>query len=611
MDQNGQAYVAGLTQSTDFPTCNAFQANKGGGFNDAFVTKLSTDGSILYSTYLGGGTDDNAAGIAVDQGGNAYIIGITWSANFPTTNGAFQTTKIGSSDAFVTKLDPAGALIYSTFLGGSGPDEGCAIAVDQAGAAYIVGKTGSTPFPAGATNTCRGFSDAFVVKLNADGSGLLYSGLLGGYGNERANGIAVDQAGQAYVAGETDSKDNWFSYNAIQPQYGGGYCDAFIAKIKADGSGLVYSTYLGGNSMDYPMGIAVDKYGAAYVTGGTESANFPTVNPLQPLPKGGREAFVSKITENQAPQANAGPNVNIASEALTGTVIQGVASDPDNDSLSYRWLQGATVLSDWQAAGSNGEAPLNLSQAPLPVGTHTLTLEVSDGTATASDDMILTINNSAPHVAPSGGGTYEIGTAVTLSGQVSDFDGDTLSYSWKEGTTTFCSGSIDTSAGGAPVDLGPCTLSELALGTHTISLVANDAYNSPVSQDIVVTIKDTQGPTLAPSVNQGILWPPNHKMVDIVIDACASDNSGGPVTLAATVASNEPIEGLGDGDMSPDWTEPVIDQASGLIHLQLRAERSGKGEGRVYLVSITATDAVGNSTPAEVRIIVPHDQRRQ
>jgi hypothetical protein len=312
---------------------------------------------------------------------------------------------------------------------------------------------------------------------------------------------------------------------------------------------------------------------------------------------------------NHIPTANAGENIAIPSENQYMTVIEGMASDPDDDALTYRWFEGTTSLSSWQYTGSNGEAYLNLNSfGYFSIGEHTLTLEVNDGQVTSSDDMILTISNSAPCPAPTGGGVYQIYTPVTLGGQVSDFDGDTINCEWLEEGDTLFSGQIQTTLGGGPVSLPEHTTSNFSLGDHTITLTVNDGVNSPVSVDITVEIIDTTLPTLVPIPNKSILWPPNHKMVDIMIEANASDNSGGPVTLSATVSSNESQDGLGDGDTSPDWTEPVIDQENGIIDLQLRSERSGSGDGRVYTIRITATDESNNSSQALVEIIVPHDK---
>jgi hypothetical protein len=317
------------------------------------------------------------------------------------------------------------------------------------------------------------------------------------------------------------------------------------------------------------------------------------------------------LITNNPPLADAGENITISSEEIDMTTIQGTATDADGDDLYCRWKEGANVLLDWTPVGISGECPLDLSTLSLGIGTYTLTLEVDDGLEKSEDQMILTIDNSAPHAAPGGGGVFEINTDVILVGDVSDYDGDLLDYEWSEGTNVLCSGDIQAIAEGFPVMLPDCVVSGLSIGLHTISLQADDGVNVPDSKDITVEVVDTTVPTLAPLASDYLLWPPNHIMIDIVIEANASDNSGLPVTLTAMVTSNEPEDGLGDGDTGPDWTVPVIDQSTGRIDLQLRRERSGTGNGRTYTVTITATDSSGNSSTTMVDIGVPHDMRNK
>ncbi|MCK4411022.1 SBBP repeat-containing protein, partial [Candidatus Bipolaricaulota bacterium] len=284
VDSFGNAYVTGDTWSTNFPTQNPVQPDYGRNV-DAFVTKLNSTGSaLIYSTYLGGSGGDSGNAIAVDGSGNAYITGATVSPNFPTQNALQSAHGGGYWDAFVAKLNPSGsALIYSTYLGGSGYDHGYGIAVDGSGNAYITGDTESTNFPTQnplQTDHIAGDYDVFVTKLNSTGSALIYSTYLGGSGCDRGSGIAVDGSGNAYFTGYTYSK-NFPTQNALQSAYGGGYYDVFITKLNSTGSALIYSTYLGGSGYDRGYGIAVDSSGNAYITGITDSTNFPTQNPLQ------------------------------------------------------------------------------------------------------------------------------------------------------------------------------------------------------------------------------------------------------------------------------------------------------------------------------------------
>ncbi len=309
VDSSGNAYVTGGTQSTNFPTASPLQAVFGGSSSDeeAFVAKLNPAGSALvYSTYLGGSGPDYGYGIAVDSLGNAYVTGYTDSTNFPTAN-PLQAVSGGSGaiftgDVFVAKLNPAGsALVYSTYLGGSGDDVGYGIAVDSLGNAYVTGYTTSTNFPTASPLQAAygGSGNAFVAKLNPSGSALVYSTYLGGSDNDSGQGIAVDSSGNAYVSGYTQSSR--FPI-AIPLQAGlSGLEDAFVAKLNSSGSALVYSTYLGGSSYDAGSGIAVDSAGNAYVTGWTESTDFPTANPLQAVFGGLQNVFVTKIGVGVSP----------------------------------------------------------------------------------------------------------------------------------------------------------------------------------------------------------------------------------------------------------------------------------------------------------------------
>ncbi len=272
---------------------------------------LVIDPVLSYSTYLGSGGgaitgnccrgNDHGTGIAVDADGNAYITGDTFSDDFPTTAGAFQTAGAPSFDVFVTKLNPSGsALIYSTYLGGSGAESGGGIELDADGSVYVSGHTSSSDFPTtpGAFQTAFGGStDRFVTKLNSTGSGLVYSTYVGGSGDDQGGGIAVDAAGNAYITGLTSSTNFPTTTGALQPALAGGVYDAYVAKLNSTGSALIYSTYLGGSSADWGSGITLDSDGNAYVSGTTSSTNFPTTaGAFQPTFAGGLyDAFVAKL----------------------------------------------------------------------------------------------------------------------------------------------------------------------------------------------------------------------------------------------------------------------------------------------------------------------------
>jgi hypothetical protein len=333
LDSTGNAYVTGHTRSANFPTANAIDSTYSGA-NDAFVTKINAAGSALvYSTYLGGSSDDFGHAIALDSANNAYLTGYT-SGNFTTVN-AFDSTFNGSSDGFVTKINAAGsALVYSTYLGGSigdgstgsnfPADNGNDIAVDAAGNAYITGQTDSTNFPTfnAIQSTKSGTSDdAFITKLNAAGSALVFSTYLGGTSDDHGSGITLDSAGNVYITGDTIS-GNFPTANAFDGTHDLS-TDAFVTKINAAGTALVYSSFLGGSGLDTALAVTLDPSGNAYITGYTSSTNFPTVSPSQAFNGGAFDVFVTKI--------NAAGSALIYSTYLGGggsDLSFGIALDP-------------------------------------------------------------------------------------------------------------------------------------------------------------------------------------------------------------------------------------------------------------------------------------------
>jgi hypothetical protein len=367
VDGAGNAYVTGWTGSTNFPVAAAVQGSAGGGGRDAFVAKLNSTGTgLIYSTYLGGSGSDSGNGIAIDASG-AYVTGSTTSNNFPVAN-AFQALPGGGQDGFVTKLNAAGsAIVYSTYLGGSLDDRGSSIAVDSSGAAYVTGNTSSTNFPTvSALQAANGGApDAFVTKLSASGSSAIYSTYLGGSGVENmelGRSIAVDSSNNAYVTGTTFSS-NFPTFQPLQPSLSGSN-DAFVVKLNAAGSAFVYSTYLGGSSIDYGESIAVDGSGIAYVAGYTASPDFPSVNADQPANAGSFDAFIAKL--------------NTSGSALTDTdFLGGSGTDAGYgialDSAVSAYVTGQTSSSNFPlktpAQGSLGTSGLAAFVAKFTFGT--------------------------------------------------------------------------------------------------------------------------------------------------------------------------------------------------------------------------------------------------
>jgi uncharacterized protein (TIGR03437 family) len=453
VDNAGNAYVAGVSYSSDFPvTAGAFQTvNKAGLASNAFLSKLNPAGSALvYSTYLGGSgrilfsfgpqqwDGDGATALAVDSAGNAYVTGYAYSADFPVTAGAFQTTNpavvpyspggiaasYNQANAFVTKLNPTGtALVYSTYLGGSGHlyhgDSASGLAVDDSGNAYITGQAWSTDFPTThgvfqKANHSQTGSNAFVAELNSAGNGLVYSTYLGGSGSDVGAGLALDGSGNAYVAGSTESTDFPITQGALQTtnnSLAGG--SAFLTELDPAGSALVYSTYLGGRGAsksgsqfgDSANAVTVDNSGNAYIAGAAYSTNFPvTKGAFQAAnhsTSGAPSAFVAKLGLNAPPPAPAiTPGGIVPVDSAAGAIQPGEWASIYGTNLASvvtaqtggfpQSLGGARVTIDGKPAYLSYVSPgqINL-QVPDDTNTGTVSVVVTTESGSASADVTL------------------------------------------------------------------------------------------------------------------------------------------------------------------------------------------------------------------------------
>lgn len=333
-DADGNVYVAGRTDSPDFPTRDPYQPSPRA-FSQVFVAKFAADGSLVYSTYVGGSENDAAWGIAVDRQGAVYVTGNAQSKDFPVTNSALQPQMSGAAgpyaiDAFVFKLNPAGsALEYSTYLGGTRHDFGEAIAVDAQGNAYVTGRTESRDFPTTSESFqpqhSNGFNeDGFVVKLDASGSRFIYSTYLGGSDGDIPWAIAVDRAGNAVVAGETRSADFPLIHDLRTPGVTvfSSRTRAFVTRLNAGGSELLYSTFLGDGGTGSAQGVAVDPAGNAYIAGSTTWAGLPSSTTLQPYLSGAIYFRSSEGNQTWQPRRN----------GLTASAVLTLAANPTNRS---------------------------------------------------------------------------------------------------------------------------------------------------------------------------------------------------------------------------------------------------------------------------------------
>jgi hypothetical protein len=420
VDSKGNAYLSGYTESTNFPvTSGAFQTTYGNGAHNGFVVKFNSGGAqVGYSTYLGGSGDDYAYAAAVDSAGDAYVTGATNSTNFPTLN-AFQPNYAGGQcavapntfpcyDAFAAKLNPAGsALLFSTYLGGTGSDYGYAITLDSAANAYITGYTTSINFPTTPAAFDRVFSgayDVFVAQLNSSGSALAYSTYLGGSGGTQvAYGIAVDSNGSAYVTGYNYG-GNFPTANPVQAQNADFY-DAFVSVLDPTGSFLVFSTYLGGTQDDFGRGIALDPSGNIYVVGATFSTDFPTTSgSFEPSYMGGPyDAFVTKYSAPAYPVVSISPSsYNFGSQAV-GTASAPEAFDLTNTGGAALAISSITASGDFSqtnncGAGlaSGGSCTINVTFTPSQTGARNGAITVSDNASPATQTASLTGTGAGP-----------------------------------------------------------------------------------------------------------------------------------------------------------------------------------------------------------------------
>lgn len=456
VDVNQIAYVTGSTQFNPLPqgafcgpftvTANALQPAFGGGFTDAYVTAVSATGSsLLYSSYLGGSNEDVGLGIAADTNVNAYVTGVTYSADFPTVN-PLQAIYGGAGDAFLAKVNTNGSgpasLVYSTFLGGTGLDQGNGVAVDRGGSVFVAGGTTSTSLgTAGvvqpnchldSTGACEG--DAFVAKFNPGANPVLtlaYLTYLGGSLADTATGIAVEPvnppSGFAYVTGSTVSPDFPVVGAVFQPKFGGGNADAFVAKLDPNGAAIVYSGYLGGTNTDSGYGIAADQAGNAYIAGQTCSLDFPLSNPEQNASGGNCDAFVSKVSILNGIQVNPAGLVFSAQSLGTTSHSQVITLTSGDSAVS---LSAITVdpaspnPADFVMATTcgaslppGGQCTVTVSFTPQGAGLRKASIPITATAAGLTQNVVVPLNGQASTLTLSASslsfGQQQVGLAPT------------------------------------------------------------------------------------------------------------------------------------------------------------------------------------------------------
>lgn len=518
LDDAGDVYVGGFTDSPDFPILNAMQSKKNGVTRDAFVTKLAAeDGSLQFSTFFGGSRSDEIHDLTLNGDGDIYLVGYTESTDFPTLNpiqGNLNLNQCFCEDTFVTKLSPDGLnVLYSTYLGGSFEDYGESIALDAAENIYITGHTQSDDFPTQAAlqgERAGEFQDedVFVTKIAADGSALAYSTYLGGADLDNARRLAVNSAGNAYVAGYTRSADFPTTTGAYREDYIGGALDCgvsgfggpvncydmFAAKFAPDGSALVYSTYLGGGLDDVARGVAVDGAGEAFLIGYTQSTDFPGVTRTGPgadialakLNASGSELLYTVIIESGT--ANAGHGIGL--DDAGAVYITGSQTDLYVAKLSDG---GSTPPTETPTAVPPTATPTDISPTASPTD--------PGPTATPTDiPPTVTPTEPSPTVTPSEETTLHVGD---LDGDINWISGKKI---WQGAVTIAVHDAGENPVSGATItgtwDEGQSSMAQCTTGSGGSCTLTSGDISRPVWK-ATFSVDNVEHPALtyAPSEN--------------------------------------------------------------------------------------------------------------
>ena len=608
VDGSGNAYIVGTTQSPDFPTRAGSFDRTGATSNslEAFVTKVNPTGTALvYSTFIGGSNFEWGRGIAIDAAGNAYITGQTKSSNFPTTGGAFDRTfnvdtcprcGIDQYDAFVLKLNAAGsALVYSTFLGGFNLDDGMAIAVDGAGNAYVAGETEAVNFPTTANafdRTINGAFDTFITKLNATGSALVYSSYLGGTAVEFPSRVAVDGSGNLFITGSTSSPNFPTTAGAFDRTQNGAF-DVFLTKVNAAGSGLVFSTFLGGADFDSAGGLAIDAAGNSYLSGGAGSFDFPTTAGAFDTSTDANDAFVAKF--------------NPAGSALVFATFLGGSSSDGASSLTLDgagniWVTGATNSTDFPiVAGAvdstqNGMADVFVSELNN-AGSTLIYSTFLGGTQTEVGSDVAVDASGGVYVT---GHTFSLNYPTTAGAFDTVWNGDMLVF-WGDGFVSKI-GAVSSPPSTPPVPAAPALLSPanganepqpinfqwaVASGaaSYTIQIDDSSAFTAPLVREqqniTTLLIYATSGLSTAPH-----FWR---------VRGVNFDGVAGPWSAVRTVnpGASPPPPGLGSIDINPT-TIVGGNASSGTVVLSTGAPFGGA------VINLSSSNPSVASVPATV-----------
>jgi len=522
IDKDGNAYLAGNTSATDFPTLNPIQSAYGGGPADAFVVEVSTSGnSLVYSTYLGGPGGDFARAIQVDDSGNAYVTGSA-QRGFPLLNAEQPTYGGGNINAFAAKIAPGGSLLYCTYLGGNGYDYANGVATDTSGDLIAYGDTSSTDFPVlnAFQSKPHGGGDGWFAKLGPDGT-LIYASYIGGSSGDAVRGAQVDALGDLYLAGDTSSTD-FPTLNPIQPDYGGGTLDAWVVELNPAASALIFSTYWGGSGSDSILDLELDPLGNVYLAGYTSSADFPTVNPTQRSYGGGlcgsshtpcTDAFLTKMNPGGSTvffSTYLGGNTNdtaagMAVDAEGRAYLAGYTSGdfPTVDPLQPAYGGGSSnafvaILEtcDFTLVPPNASFGLGGGNASVAINT---TPEC--GWTASSNDSWITLTSAASGVG-SGSVSYSVASSTGGSEQTGTITLGTQAFSVTQSSSA-------PSVAVAPPSLGfGVQVLNTTSGSRTVTLsnsgsaqlsISAAAVSGPNAGDFVISADTCTGAPVAPN----------------------------------------------------------------------------------------------------------------
>lgn len=571
--------------------------------------QASPGATLTYSTYLGGSQHEDVFGGTVDADGNLYITGETDSPNIPLASPALGSLQ-GEWDAYVTKIDRDGALVYSTYLGGSGSDTGRAIAIDASGNAYVTGSTYSADFPqvGGPPQELRGGTDAFLVKLGPTGE-ILFSTLIGGNQEDHGSGIAVDPQGRIFLAGTTRST-NLLPAGGLSPALRG-QGDGFVMRLAPDGRTIEAGTYLGGSGdHDNIAALVLDGTGHVLVSGLTDSHDFPLAHAVV-----GAWPFPSSTSAQMSFLTKLAPSLSALTYSTYGRIsLYGLAADAAGNALVHGRFDDIAAtnpcLSKLDSAGGLLWTSCfgGSSADELTVGITAIALDPAGNILVAGSTASVDFPLKNPLQSECRPIWFEGACFPDMFVTKLDPAGQEILFS------TYLGGTQSVQPGGYPPDEGPRSLlvdprGDVYLAGWTYSgdfptvnalqpLHGGGGEWGDIDAFALRLTFPSQAPSCAAATaTPSLIWPPDGRMVPVSVSG-VTDPDGDPVTLTVTgITHDEPASGAESTGI-------------GLPTAQVRAARDGKGDGRLYRIAFEAQDPSGASCTGEVRVCVPHDRRR-